>query len=359
MSADELRVRSKCCTCQSILDLGGGWWHQHFPLQDMCETHYKALSKGQRKRFVEVLRTEALGSAVERYLEPFTQWWEGRALHVAVLTGGNWLRLPCGSKIQACDESCTEATKSILRAAGFKVWPLDINCLGSAGEAGDRARADLLRCKCIVVPGGHDLPQATSLGDLGRETCEEAASAGTGFVGVCAGAWLLGLGDGGSHNFGWMPVRCHPAFGDNGLKGMASLDATERGRWLLGDAISGQVVFDESPSLMIDERLPGADAFTVEATYAAPGVRACDPAGIRAVKKLGSKMDELVGGAAVVSGLCTVPGDDLPAARVVLIGPHFELTSDHAKHQVLARAVAWAAGREPAGTEIEVSETDG
>jgi len=327
--------------------------HQRIPLQDMCEAHYKALSKSQRKRFVEVLQVETLGSAAERYYKPCAQWWEGGALRVAVLAGGSWFRRPCGSRIQACDEGCTESTERLLQAAGFEVLILDINCLGSAGEAGSSVRADLLSCNCIVVPGGHDLPQATSLGDLGRKMCEQAASAGVGFVGVCAGAWLLGLGDGGSHNFGWVPVGCHPAFGDNGVTGIASLDATERGRCLLGDAVVGQVFFDESPSLIIDEHLPGADALTVDATYAAPGVRANDPLGMKAIKKLGNKMDELIGGAAVVSGVCMVPGDDAVPGRVVLIGPHFELTSGFAKHQVLARAVAWAAGREPASCETD------
>jgi len=159
----------------------------------------------------------------------------------------------------------------------------------------------------------------------------------------------------GSHNFGWVPVRCHPAFGDNGITGIASLHATEQGRWLLGDAVIGQVVFDESPSLIIDD-LPGANALTVDATYAT-GVRSNDPFGIKAIKQFGNKMDQLIGGAAVVSGTCMVPGHDMAPGRVVLIGPHFELTSGSAKHQVLTRAVAWAAGRKPAGCENDGPES--
>jgi len=110
-------------------------------------------------------------------------------------------------------------------------------------------------------------------------------------------------------------------------------------------------MFDESPSMCIDTSLSGAEALFVDATYAKPGVRAFDPSGFDAIKSLGEKMDTLIGSAAVIRADATLEAGDCACAstrgRVVLIGPHFELTEGIAKRRTVVRAVAWATGQDP------------
>ena len=56
-------------------------------------------------------------------------------------------------------------------------------------------------------------------GALGKAALEAVLNRGGGLVGICAGAYLLSEGAEGAsrHCYGWLPVACGPAFGDNGL----------------------------------------------------------------------------------------------------------------------------------------------
>jgi hypothetical protein len=312
----------------------------------------------------------------------------GRGRRVALLCGGPYMRFtdktirPASSEehdkdedledqIQACDQTCVAATAKLLTANGFAVTQFCVDKLGSASGEGRAARSDLDNCVAAVIPGGHDIPQAYALGKLGKAALSSVLKRGAGLVGVCAGAWLLSEGgvsapvpcapsdtctDGddlreASHCYGWLPVTCDPRYGDNCFVGPSSLSATSTGSDLFGVGLEGAVFFCESPRMIV--LVQDQEQVIVDAMYSQtqPTALGKGLVGARALRK------GLAGGAAVVHGQshCSL---GLGPGRMVLIGPHFELTTDmtgshdhhaseelaQAQQMVIARAVDWAMG---------------
>jgi len=255
-------------------------------------------------------------------------WRRGGRRRVALFSGGGFHKLHDGSdEIQACDEECVTETGAALRIAGFTVITLDIEQVGSNSAQGEEARAALRSCCVAVLPGGHDIPQADALGDMGKTALHSVLERGGGLVGICAGACLLSKGLPSQENcYGWLPISCDPTYGDFGLKGKAALTASEEGAGIFGPALQGDVHFDESPSMIIPGDIPG---IVVDATYAVQ-------------EKMGKEAKGLSGGAAVVRGQAS--SGPRSAGRMVLIATHFELTGSVGKGLVIARAVDWAAG---------------
>lgn len=142
------------------------------------------------------------------YISDFSdKCWGGRDTRVAVLCGGGWFERPkvgalSGGPVQACDKDSVSKTVETLRDICFDVVQIDVGELGSEDDSGEKARLALAECRACVVPGGHDVAQAASLGTLGKAALASLLEQGGGMVGVCGGAWLLGHGDGKlTHNF--------------------------------------------------------------------------------------------------------------------------------------------------------------
>ena len=349
LEPDAPRYAADCAVCgDRLYSAAGNWWHntrkrdRSGAHSDLCEQHYWKQPRSQRKRYVKVAQAEHLRADVRSEYA-----YKTGGARVAVLCGGGTYERPrvgdwSGGPIIACD--CPMAgfdpLVGLLEDAGFAVVRIDVDQLGS--ETGSQARSALATCRACVIPGGHDIPQAESLGKLGKEALEAFARQGGGFVGICAGAWLLGHGEGQAHNFRWLPVACDPQFGDNGLEATATIEATPEGLQLLGDGVQGQVYYNESPCM---SAVSAGLELKVLAKYA-PEIRAESFAGGAALERMGRDkvVKALAGGAAVVSGLC----EEFPSRpRIVLIGPHWESTVGVGKHRVVARAVAWAAGQDP------------
>ncbi|CAB9531765.1 expressed unknown protein [Seminavis robusta] len=210
----------------------------------------------------------------------------------------------------------------------------------------EAAKELLLSCSACVIPGGHDVPQAASLGENGKATLAAfLEEQGKGIVGICGGAWLLGHGDGRlNHNYCWFPCRFDPNFGDNGLMGMVDVHATKEAVGLFGDGVEGSAYFDESPSMSLIGAPPDAKVLV---RYG-PNLHPSSFSSAAALQEMGEQKTKgsLAGTAAVVAGhsrsFASLP-------RVVLIGPHWEVTPGETKRNVVTRAVAWASGRDVDG----------
>lgn len=336
-----------CNRCGRSLSLGDEWWHRRWGNEtDLCGEHWAALPDKLQNRFSLVACAQDLGDVAHVYCSRGKhRWWDGCGSKVAILIGGGFYER--GDRpIQACEGDCVDGVFDALTAAHFEVSLVDIGEVGEDGPGGDSARLILEGCQCVLVPGGHDIPQAAALGPIGKAALQAVLGRGGGLVGVCAGAWLLCEGDKSSHNghcYGWLPVSCHCRFADNGLVGIARLSSSPEGENIFGVGLSGQVWFDESPLFVLDDRAVESGV-KIDATFDAPGVQLVTPFDGEAAEKIGPEtISQLVGEAAVVRGTPSVA----QTGRIVLLSTHFELTSGPEKGEVLARAVAWALGRDP------------
>ena len=114
-----------------------------------------------------------------------------------------------------------------------------------------------------------------------------------------------------------------------------------------GAGLAGQVLFDESPSMVISTERLGSAELIVDATYTQQQPNLEIHCRNESQRKLAQRLGE-GGGIAVLRGRAGGESGPRSAGRMVLIGPHFELTDgaeQNTKGRVVAGAVRWALGR--------------
>jgi glutamine amidotransferase-like uncharacterized protein len=177
----------------------------------------------------------------------------------------------------------------------------------------------------LIMPGGSGSKQAATLEPAGCGVIKAFVRDGGGYLGICAGSYLA------SSQYEWslnllnaqVFDREHWARGT----GQVQLTVTPAGRDLLFiDQPQIEVYYGQGPLLVPDDE-PDLPAYEVLAEYASEIARKGAPTG-------------------VMVGTTAIARAPYGKGRVICFSPHCEVT-DGPRHMVAA-AVLWAAGRDPA-----------
>ena len=177
----------------------------------------------------------------------------------------------------------------------------------------------------VIFGGGSGSGQAKGLGEDGCKAVRQFVQNGSGYIGVCAGAYLA------TANYAWSLA-------------LVNADSIDRQHWRRG---TGQVEIELTPDGRTFFGRPGAGRLEIrfaQGPILAPGEREGLPpytvlAWFRTgIGKNGADPKTMIDTPAIVSGECG-------KGRAVVFSPHPEQTDG--LHDLLLRAVRWTARREP------------